>query len=110
MNPRVFLTLWILAVSAATAAFVLRLALRVRSVELGYELGRAHAKVERLREVRHVLELEVASHKTPERVDFVARTLLGMSDPTPDRILPAGRRPEAEAPTKPVQVVEETRP
>ena len=95
-RERVFLTLWTLAVVAATAAFVLRLALRVRSVELGYELGRAHARVERLREVRHVLELELASHKTPERVDFVARSLLGMSDPTPDRILPAGRRPEAE--------------
>jgi hypothetical protein len=44
-----------------------------------------------------VLELEVASHKTPERVEFVARTLLGMSEPTPDRILPAGRRPVPEA-------------
>ena len=46
----------------------------------------------RLREVKHVLELELASHKTPERVEFVARTLLGMSEPSPDRILPAGRR------------------
>jgi hypothetical protein len=95
-SERVFLTLWTLAVLAATAAFVLHLGLRVRSVELGYELGRAHARVARLREVRHVLELEVASHKTPERVDFVARTLLGMGEPTPDRILPAGRRPAAE--------------
>ncbi len=93
---RVFLTLWTLAVLAASAAFVLHLALRVKSVELGYELGREHARVARLREVKHVLELEVASHKTPERVDFVARTLLGMSEPSPDRILPAGRRPAAE--------------
>jgi hypothetical protein len=75
----------------------LHLGLRVKSVELGYELGRAHARVERLREVKHVLELELASHKTPERVDFVARTLLGMSEPTPDRILAAGRKPEDEA-------------
>jgi len=96
-SERVFLTLWTLAILAATAAFVLHLGLRVRSVELGYELGRAHARVARLREVRHVLELEVASHKTPERVDFVARTLLGMSEPTADRILPAGRRPAPDA-------------
>jgi cell division protein FtsL len=95
-SERSFLTLWTLAVIAATAAFVLHLALRVRSVELGYELGRAHAHVARLREVRHVLELEVASHKTPERVDFIARTLLGMSEPTPDRILSAGKRPVDE--------------
>ena len=99
-SERVFLILWTLAVLAATSAFILHLALRVKSVELGYELGRAHARVERLREVKHVLELELASHKTPERVDFVARTLLGMTEPTPDRILAAGRRPEDE-PGKP---------
>ncbi len=96
-SERVFLILWTLAVLAATSAFILHLGLRVRSVELGYELGRAHARVERLREVKHVLELELASHKTPERVDFVARTLLGMSEPTPDRILAAGRKPDDEA-------------
>jgi hypothetical protein len=95
-RSRPFLTLWTLAVAAATAAFVLHLGLRVRSVELGYDLGRAHARVDRLREVRRVLELELASHKTPERVDLVARTLLGMSEPTPDRILPAGARPPTE--------------
>jgi cell division protein FtsL len=94
-KDRVFLVLFTLAVVAATAAFVLHLALRVRSVELGYELGRTHAHVARLREVRHVLELEIASHKTPERVEFVARTLLGMTEPSPDRILPAGTMPDA---------------
>ena len=96
MRPeRVFLTLWVLAVSASTAAFVLYLALRVRAVELGYELGRAHAHLERLREVRHVLEVELGSYKTPERVDFVARSLLGMSEPTPDRIRTAGAKPRS---------------
>ena len=88
-----FVALWTLAVAAATAAFVLHLGLRVRQVELGYELGRAHAKVQRLREVRHVLEVELGSQKTPERVDFVARTLLGMSEPSADRVRSAGRRP-----------------
>jgi hypothetical protein len=92
-SDRTFLVLWTLAVVAATAAFVLHLALRVRSVELGYELGRTHARVERLREVKHVLELELSSHKTPERVEFVARTLLGMSEPSADRVLPAGQLP-----------------
>jgi cell division protein FtsL len=93
-SDRVFLILWTLAVLAATSAFILHLALRVKSVELGYELGRAHARVERLREVKHVLELELASHKTPERVDFVARSLLGMSEPSSDRILSAGKKPD----------------
>lgn len=92
-SETVFLTLWTLAVAAATTAFVLQLSLRVRSVELGYELGRAHAHLERLREVRHVLELELASHKTPERVEFVARTLLGMSEPDAARVFPVGTMP-----------------
>ncbi|HLV21133.1 MAG TPA: hypothetical protein VKZ49_09635 [Polyangiaceae bacterium] len=95
-RSRSFLALWILAVAAATAAFVLYLALRVKSVELGYELGRAHARVARLREVKRVLELELNSHKTPERVEMVARTMLGMSEPSADRILPAGQEPEVE--------------
>lgn len=91
-----FVLLWTLAVAAATASFVLYLGLRVRSVELGYELGRAHARLARLREVKRVLQLEIASHKTPERVDLVARSLLGMSEPSEDRILPAGVLPPEE--------------
>lgn len=98
-TDRMFLTLWVLAVGSATAAFVFHVALRVRAVELGYELGRTHAHVARLREVKHVLELELASHKTPERVELVARTLLGMSEPTPDRILPAGAFPTVDEST-----------
>jgi cell division protein FtsL len=95
-SPRSFLVLWTLAVIAVTSAFVLYLALRVRSVELGYELGRSHGRVARLREVKRVLELELSSHKTPERVDLVARSLLGMTEPTADRILSAGKEPESE--------------
>jgi cell division protein FtsL len=100
-RARTFLVLWIMAIIATCAAFVLYLALRVRSIELGYELGRSHAKVARLREVKRVLELELASHKTPERVDLVARTLLGMSEPTSERILFAGKPPEVEIETAP---------
>jgi cell division protein FtsL len=95
-KARTFLLLWTLSVTAATSAFVLYLGLRVRSIELGYELGRAHSHVERLREVRHVLEVELSSQKTPERVDFVARNLLGMREPTADRIYRAGRLPPDE--------------
>lgn len=92
-----FLTLWILAVLAATSAFVLYLALRVRSIEIGYELGRVHSKVARLREVKRVLELELASQKTPERVEFVARSLFDMSEPEPGRLVVAGPQPVDEA-------------
>jgi cell division protein FtsL len=86
-NPRVFLALWTLAVVASVCAFVLHLAMRGRTVALGYELGRARAEQARLREVKRVLQVEAASYKTPERVEIVARTLLGMEPPTPDRVI-----------------------
>lgn len=90
-NP--FLVIWTLAVAAATSAFVVYLTMRMKSIDLGYELGRAHGHVGRLREVKRVLELELSSHETPERVDLVARTLFGMSKPTPDRMVSAGPEP-----------------
>jgi cell division protein FtsL len=90
-----FLVLWVMAVTAATAAFTVYLALRMRSIEIGYELGRAHQHLGRLREVKRVLELELSSHETPERVDLVARNVLGMSEPAPERMLSAGVAPAA---------------
>ena len=61
-----------LAFIAATAAFVFHVAVRVRSIELGYQLGRKHAEVARLREVKRVLELERSAHETPERIDLIS--------------------------------------
>lgn len=86
-KPRAFVAVWTLAVTAAVCAFVVHLALRGKTLALGYELGRAHAEQARLREVERVLQVEAASYKTPERVEVVARTLLGMETPGPDRII-----------------------
>ena len=86
-HHRPFLTLWVLAVGASVLAFVLHLAMRGRTVSLAYELGKTRAEQARLREVKRVLELEVASYQTPQRVEIVARTILHMSPPTADRIL-----------------------
>jgi cell division protein FtsL len=90
-GSRSFVALWTLAIVATVCAFLVHLALRGRTVSLGYELGRAHAEQSRLREVKRVLELEAASYKTPERVEIVARTLLGMEPPLPERIVPLGQ-------------------
>jgi len=89
-----FLVLWTAAVLASSAAFCAYLTLRVQAVELGYDLGRAHGQLGRLREVRRVLELEVASYQTPERVDLVARTLLGMAPPGSGRMLRGAALPK----------------
>jgi cell division protein FtsL len=104
MNPRQvavarrFVLLWTLATVATVCAFLVHLALRGRTVSLGYELGRARAEQARLREVKRVLEVEAASYKTPERVEIVARTLLGMEPPPPERIVPVGHVAEAPEP------------
>src|SRR5215469_15778795 len=97
-RSRAFIALWTVAVVATVTAFVLHLAMRGKTVALGYELGRARAEEARLREVKRVLQVEAASYKTPERVEIVARTLLGMEPPPPERIVPLGALPEAHEP------------
>ena len=87
MKQRPFLALWTVAVIAAVAAFVVHLALRGRTVDLGYKLGRARAEQARLREVKRVLSLEAASYETPQRVEYVARSLLGMTPPPAERVI-----------------------
>jgi len=99
-RSRIFLFTWTLAVLAVVSAIVVHLALRGRVVSLGYELGKARSEQARLREVKRVLEVEAASYKTPERVDVVARTLLGMEPPSADRIVSVSSR---SVPSEPKQ-------
>ena len=87
MKQRPFLALWTVAVIATVAAFIVHLALRGSTIDLGYKLGRARAEQARLREVKRVLSLEAASYETPQRVEMVARTLLGMTPPPAERII-----------------------
>src|ERR1700678_1940961 len=56
-GSRTFIALWTLATVATVCAFLVHLALRGRTVSLGYELGRARAEQARLREVKRVLEV-----------------------------------------------------
>lgn len=99
MKQRPFLALWTLAVFATVVAFVLHLGLRGKTVDLGYKLGKARKEQARLREMKRVLSLEETSYRTPDRVERVARTLLGMTPPPPERVIiltnapvPASRR------------------
>ena len=94
-RPRTFLVLWTLAVVATTSAFVVHLALRNRELEFGYALGRSQARIARLREVKRVLELELASNGTPVRIELVAKSLFKMAPPTPDRIISMGPMPRS---------------
>jgi cell division protein FtsL len=87
VKQRPFLALWTLAVIATVVAFVLHLGLRGRTVDLGYKLGKERKEQSRLREKKRVLSLEAASYRTPDRVEMVARSLLGMTPPPPERVI-----------------------
>lgn len=91
----VFLVLWTLAVLASATALLFYLGVRVRAMELGYELGKAQAELARKREVERVLSLEKATWQNPERVDLVARSLLGMQEVSSDRIRSIGEEPDS---------------
>ena len=107
MKQRPFLALWTVAVIATVAAFIVHLALRGRTVDLGYRLGRARAEQARLREVKRVLSLESASYETPQRVEMVARTLLGMTPPPPERVIALrGFSPSAPSDEKADETIE----
>jgi cell division protein FtsL len=104
VKQRPFLALWTLAVFATVVAFVLHLGLRGKTVELGYKLGKARKEQARLREMKRVLSLEAASYRTPERVETVAKSLLGMTPPPPERVIvlkdayvPASRQTNASS-------------
>lgn len=96
-KARAFVVVWSAAVLATCTAFVCELSLRGKTLALGYELGRARSEEIRLREVRRVLSVEASSYKTPERVEVVARTLLGMEQPGRDRVIPLGPVPGVHA-------------
>ena len=101
-RARIFLLNWTLAVVATVCAYCVHLAMRGRTVSLGYDLGTARKEQARLREVKRVLELEAASYKTPERVEIVARTLLGMEPPSEGRIVSLGvHKPKRHARAEP---------
>lgn len=82
----VFLVVWTLCALATAALFLFYLAMRVRTVELGYELGQRHQELSRLREVERVLSLELSAHENPERVEIIAETLFGMERPDGERV------------------------
>ena len=85
-----YLALLCLIVLAVTAAFVLHLRVRFDGVELGYATSAARARQSRLLLERQELRLELASLKSPVRVEADARERLGMEVPGHDRIVVIG--------------------
>jgi cell division protein FtsL len=94
-----FLMLWSVAVLATGAACVAHLALRQRTVQLGYDVGDARRAQRRLLEQRRLLAIEAATLTQAERVETVARGSLDMAIPEPARVIILGRE-RARPPTR----------
>ncbi len=84
------MTLWTVAVIAASLAFIAHLSLRFETVGLGYDVGRARAAQRRLVEERRLLSIEAATLRDVARVETIARGSLGMEVPEPERVVPVG--------------------
>lgn len=60
---------------------------RVRVVQQGYEVSKLSREVEELTGQKSRLESEIASLKSPQRLETVAREQLGMRQPQGDEIV-----------------------
>lgn len=78
MNPRRFTVLLALALVASGAAFVTHLVLRFRNVEIGYQVQSARERARQLRLRANVIQLELASRRSPAELVEIGRAQLGM--------------------------------
>ena len=77
--------LWLIAVAAAAASFLVHLTLCFENVRLGYDVDDAHRQQRGLQELRRKLSLEEATLSQPDRIAAVARAL-DMEQPKPEQI------------------------
>lgn len=91
-----FVALWLSAVVATSAAFVVHLSMRFQNVRLGYAVSSLRTKQRELLEVRRALEIEAETLRDPARVERIAREALDMEVATPARIVPMGRTSSTE--------------
>lgn len=83
-----FLALWVSAVVACAAAFLVHLAMRYETVSLGYQVGAARKLQSRLVEQKRLLALETATLQQPDRIEALARGSLKMATPSRVRTVP----------------------
>ena len=74
-------------VAALTAAGALEVWLHLQATELGYQLSMLHHLNERLAGERRELEMELATLKTPQSLDALAKARLGLRPPQQGQIV-----------------------
>jgi len=74
-------------VTALTAAGALEVWLHLQTTEIGYQLSMLHKLNERLAGERRELEVELATLKTPQSLDTIAKGRLGLRPPREGQIV-----------------------
>src|SRR5262249_30406136 len=100
---------WVLlSLLLAATIFVFHSWQRSQIVNIGYEAGRLNALEQTLRRSEASLILEEETLKNPERIDLIARGVLGMTPVRPSQIL--ATRADLEPPQTAARVVFVSKP
>ena len=70
----------------ATAGALAHVAVRIKGLEVAYDLGRERRIATEMEEQRRRLQIEIGMLKDPARVISIARDKLNMGPPTPEAI------------------------
>jgi cell division protein FtsL len=90
LGSRRGLGVWAFVLALLTAGALAHVAIRLRGIQIAYDLGRArHANTE-LEERRRSLTIEIGMLKDPSRVIGVAHDQLQMDPPPPDKVVKLG--------------------
>ena len=65
------------------------------AIQLRYQLGSLRSEQAQARELNQQLKLEVASLRSPGRIDLIARRHLGLTAPVPGQVAPMDLPPNA---------------
>lgn len=84
-----------------TAGALAHVAVRLKGLEVAYDLGRERRIATELEEQRRRLRIEVGMLKDPRRVIAIARQKLNMGPPAPEAILRLGSARPAGDPGRP---------
>jgi hypothetical protein len=103
LQPRRGIGVWGFLLALVTVAALIHVAVRMKGIEVAYDLGRERKINTELAERRRALNIEIGMLKDPGRVVGLARDKLKMGPPAPGDVISLGRRPadpSASAPNK----------
>jgi cell division protein FtsL len=88
---------WAFLLALGTAGALAHVAVRMKGIEVAYDLGRERRAAKELEEQRRRLNIEIGMLKDPVRVVSLARDKLGMGPPAPSAMVDLRGLPGAAA-------------